>query len=110
VTCILNDYDAHELFARQVEALVGERDVAVAFTTSGRSENVVRGLAAARRRGATTLLFSGGDGGPAREHATIAVVVPSTSTARVQEMHVLLMHQLVEHVDAWAAGEPGELG
>jgi glucokinase len=110
VTCIVNDYDPDELFARQVEALASGRDVVVGFTTSGRSENVVRGLAAARRRGATTLLFSGGDGRPASEHATVALVVPSTSTARVQELHVLLMHQLVERIDAWAAGELEEAG
>jgi D-sedoheptulose 7-phosphate isomerase len=75
----------------------------LAFTTSGRSENVVRGLKTARDRGALTVLFGGGDGGPAAEHADLALLVPSTTTARTQEMHLLLLHLLSEQIDAWAA-------
>ena len=77
----------------------------VAFTTSGRSRNVVDGLARARRRGATTVLFGGGDGGPAREHADFALIVPGTTTARIQEMHLLMLHLLSDAIDRWAAGE-----
>jgi D-sedoheptulose 7-phosphate isomerase len=105
LTCIGNDFGFGDVFARQVQAHARPRDVVCAFTTSGRSENVVRGLAAARQAGATTVLFGGGDGGPARAHADHALVVPSRSTGRVQEMHVLLVHLLIEPVDAWAAGE-----
>ena len=104
VTCIANDYEFAELFARQVEALARPGDMAIGFTTSGRSENVLRGLRAAREAGAATVVFSGADG-PAAEAADHALVVPSSSTARVQEMHLLLMHLLIEKVDAWAAGE-----
>jgi D-sedoheptulose 7-phosphate isomerase len=103
VTCIANDYSFEDVFARQVQAHARAGDVAVAYTTSGRSENVVRGLRAAHEAGAGTILFSGGDGKPASEHADVALVVPSSSTARVQEMHLLLMHVIVEQVDAWAA-------
>jgi len=105
VTCIANDYSFDDVFARQVEAHARAGDVAVGYTTSGRSENVVRGLRAAREKGASTVLLAGGDGLPAAGHADVALVVPSTSTARVQEMHLLLMHLIVEQVDAWAAGE-----
>jgi len=110
VTCIANDYAYEDVFARQVEALARPGDVVAGFTTSGRSENVVRGLAAARRAGATTVLFGGGTagGGPAAAHADFALIVPSATTARVQEMHLLLLHTLSEGVDAWAAGETGE--
>jgi D-sedoheptulose 7-phosphate isomerase len=107
LTCIANDYSYEEIFERQVRGFVRSGDVVLAFTTSGRSPNVVRGLAAAREAGATTVLLGGGDGGPAAEHADHPLVVPSTSTARVQEMHVLLLHILIDHVDAWAAGEAG---
>jgi D-sedoheptulose 7-phosphate isomerase len=103
VTCIGNDYSFDDVFARQVEALARPGDVVVGFTTSGRSANVVRGLAAARERGATTVLFSAGDGGAAAEHADHALLVPSTSTARIQEMHLLLLHLVIEQVDQWAA-------
>jgi D-sedoheptulose 7-phosphate isomerase len=104
ITCIANDFDYDEVFARQVDGLVEPGDVVIAFSTSGRSANVVRGLAAAGRRGATTVLFAGGDGGSAAEEADIVLVVPSSTTARIQEMHLLLLHALSEAIDAWAAG------
>lgn len=105
LTCIANDYSYEDVFARQVEAFVRPGDVVAGFSTSGRSPNVVRGLAAAQAAGATTVLFAGGEGAPARDHADHALVVASTSTARVQEMHVLLLHMLLDRVDEWAAGE-----
>lgn len=107
LTCIANDYDFDEVFARQVEALSTPADLVIGFTTSGRSRNVVAGLAAGRRNGSTTVLFGAGDGGPAREHADIALLVPSSVTARIQEMHLLLLHLLSEGVDTWAADESG---
>jgi D-sedoheptulose 7-phosphate isomerase len=103
VTCIANDYSFEDLFARQVRALARPGDVVIGFTTSGRSENVVRGLAAARELGATSVLFGGGDGVPAADHADHALVVPSNATARIQEMHLLLLHLVIEQVDEWAA-------
>jgi D-sedoheptulose 7-phosphate isomerase len=105
VTCIANDYAYADTFSRQVEALARPGDVVVGFTTSGRSANVVNALAAARAKGATTVLFGGGDGGPAVEHADHALIVRSTVTARIQEMHTLMLHLTSEIVDAWAAGE-----
>ena len=105
ITCIANDYSFEEVFERQLRAFVREGDVAIAFSTSGRSPNVVRGLAAAKERGATTVLFGGGDGGPAAEHADHALVVPSESTARIQELHVFFLHCVIDVVDRWAAGE-----
>jgi D-sedoheptulose 7-phosphate isomerase len=105
LTCIGNDYSFDEVFARQVRAFVRGDDVVIGFTTSGRSPNVVRGLAAAREQGATTVLFAGGDGGPAADHADHALIVPSTTTARIQEIHVLLVHLLAEEIDRWAAGD-----
>jgi D-sedoheptulose 7-phosphate isomerase len=105
ITCIANDYSFEEVFERQVRAFVREGDVAIAFSTSGRSPNVVRGLAAAKELGAVTVLFGGGDGGPAAAHADHALVVPSESTARIQELHVFFLHCVVDAVDRWAARE-----
>jgi D-sedoheptulose 7-phosphate isomerase len=101
LTCIANDYSYDEVFERQVRGFVRAGDVVAGFSTSGRSPNVVRGLAAARELGATTIFFGGG--APAAEHADIALVVPSETTARIQEMHVLLLHVILEGVDQWAA-------
>ncbi|MFL5769892.1 MAG: SIS domain-containing protein [Chloroflexota bacterium] len=107
MTCIANDYGYDDVFRRQVEALARPGDIVVGFTTSGRSESVVRGLAAGRRCGATTVLFGGGDGGPAAEQADVALIVPSSTTARVQEMHVLLLHALSDAIDVWATDGRG---
>lgn len=105
VTCIGNDYSFDDVFARAVQALARPGDAVIGFTTSGRSPNVVRGLRAARAAGATTVLFSAGTGGDAAAHADHALLVPSNTTARIQEMHLLLLHLLSEIVDAWAAEE-----
>jgi len=103
LTCIANDYSFDVVFERQVAAAVRSGDVAIGFSTSGRSENVVRALAAAHELGAVTVLFGGGDGEPAASHADHALVVPSQSTARIQEMHVLMLHLILDQVDEWAA-------
>jgi D-sedoheptulose 7-phosphate isomerase len=105
LTCIANDYSYDDVFARQVSALARPGDVVIAFTTSGRSPNVVAGLRAARAHGATTVLFGGGDGGPAKEYADHPLLAPSTETPRIQEMHTLMLHVVSELVDRWAAGE-----
>jgi D-sedoheptulose 7-phosphate isomerase len=98
LTCIANDYSYDEVFERQVRGFVREGDVVIGFSTSGRSPNVVRGLAAARELEATTILFTGQNGG----EADLVLAVPSESTARIQEMHVLLLHVILEEVDRWA--------
>ena len=110
LTCIANDYDFDALFARQIEALALPGDVVIGFTTTGRSPNVINGLDAAKRAGATAVLFGGGEGGPAREHADVALLVPSTVTARIQEMHLLFLHLVSEGVDAWVSGERRDAG
>jgi D-sedoheptulose 7-phosphate isomerase len=108
MTCIANDYAFDDVFARQVEALARPGDVVVGFTTSGRSPNVVAGLAAGRVAGAMTVLFSAGDGGAAAAESDVALLIPSTTTARIQEMHLVLLHLLSDRIDAWAAGEPAD--
>lgn len=105
MTCIANDYTYDDVFVRQVQALARTGDVVVAFTTSGRSANVVSALRVAKERGATTVLFGGSGGGAALEFADHALVVPSDTTPRIQEAHTFMLHVLSEMLDAWAAGE-----
>ena len=102
VTAIANDYAFADVFARQVEGLARPGDVVAAFTTSGSSPNVVAGLAAARAKGATTVLFAGGTGGEAKQHADHALLIPSPDAWRIQEMHTFLLHAISEVIDAWA--------
>ncbi len=94
LTAVGNDYGFQDLFARQIEAFCGERDVAIGISTSGNSENVIRGLSKAKEIGARTVLLSGRTGGRAAPLADCKVLVPSDNTARIQEMHILFGHIL----------------
>lgn len=104
LTCICNDYGYEQVFSRQLEALGRSGDVLVGFTTSGNSANVLASFAAARARGMITILVSGKDGGKARGTCDHELIVPSTNTARIQEVHTLILHTWLEQVEAinWA--------
>ena len=103
VTCIANDFSYDDLFARQVEAMARPGDVAIGISTSGRSENVVRGLRAARQQGAVAVAWTGADPGPAGEAADVVIAAPTTTTARIQEVHTVVMHTICVAIDAWDA-------
>lgn len=101
LTCIANDYGYDHIFARQVEGLGSPGDVLVAFTTSGNSPNVLAAIEVARRKGITTILLSGKDGGQAKDSCDHELIVPSLTTARIQEVHTLILHQWLEEIDAF---------
>lgn len=100
LTAIGNDYGFEQMFARQVMALGQPADVAVAISTSGRSPNVLAGVAAAREKRLTTIGLTGGDGGLLALASDISIVVPSDSTARIQECHLTIEHILCEIVES----------
>ena len=110
MTAVGNDFDFASVFERQVVAYARPNDIVVAFTTSGRSPNVVNGLAAARKQGATTVLFGGGDGGEAAALADHALLSRGDSAARVQEVHLLVLHLVSEVVDNWAGDRMSPVG
>lgn len=101
LTCIANDYGYDSVFSRQVEAYGRPGDVLVGFSTSGNSPNVLAAFSAARVRGVITILLSGKDGGQARTQCDHALVVPSATTARIQEVHTLVLHQWLEAIDSF---------
>jgi D-sedoheptulose 7-phosphate isomerase len=107
LTCIANDYGYENVFARQVTALAHRGDVMVGITTSGNSANILNALAAARQNGATTILLTGGSGGRAvaERSADHALIVPADTPARIQEMHIFVIHCLCQRVDDWLLGE-----
>lgn len=110
LTAIGNDYGFEQVFARQIRALGRRGDVAIAISTSGRSENVILGVEAAREAGLATIALTGGDGGKLAPIVDIAIVVPSTTTARIQECHITIGHVLCEYVDRELLGrDPGRL-
>jgi D-sedoheptulose 7-phosphate isomerase len=99
LTCIGNDWDFSDVFARQVRAHARPGDVVVGITTSGVSPNVIRGLQDARRLGAVTIGFTGTKGASLREHADICYCAPALDTPRVQELHLLAWHIICEIVE-----------
>ncbi len=99
LTAIANDLSFDAVFRRQVEALGRPGDVAVGLSTSGRSKNVVEALRAAKAMGLTTIAMTGPDAGAMAGAADFTLDVPSPSTPRIQEMHLLLLHLMAEEVD-----------
>jgi D-sedoheptulose 7-phosphate isomerase len=99
VTAIGNDYEYGLTFARQIKALGGLGDVAIGLSTSGSSANVLNALRVARERGMFTAAFTGARGAPLASLADVAVIVPSLSTARIQEGYMLCAHIMCELVE-----------
>jgi phosphoheptose isomerase len=99
MTAVCNDYHADEIFARQIWGLGEKGDVLIAFTTSGKSKNILRALEEAKRKEIESICFLGRDGGYSKGVATIDLIVQGNSTARIQEGHKLLMHVLCELVE-----------
>lgn len=100
LTCIGNDFGYDTIFARPIEALGRPGDVLVAFTTSGNSPNVLAAIDAAKPLGITRILVSGRDGGLARGRCDHEIIIPSINTARIQEVHTLVLHQWLEMIEA----------
>lgn len=99
LTCIANDYEYAEIFARQIKAHGQKGDIAIAISTSGNSPNVLKGVEAAKVLGLTTIGWTGGAGGKLAGMVEYAFVVPSTLTARIQESHITLGHVLCELIE-----------
>jgi D-sedoheptulose 7-phosphate isomerase len=94
LTAIANDFGFEEVFARQLEALAKPQDVILAISTSGNSPNVLRALEIAKALGLKKIGLTGNDGGKLRDVVDICIVVPSSSTPRIQEAHSLVIHIL----------------
>lgn len=99
LTAIANDYGFEHVFARQIEALGRAGDVAIAISTSGTSANVLAGARAARESGLATIALTGGAGQELQAAVDVCIAVASTTTARIQEGHILVAHLLCELVD-----------
>jgi D-sedoheptulose 7-phosphate isomerase len=96
VSAVANDYGFEEVFARQLAAFGTPRDVAIGISTSGNSRSVLRGIRVARELGLFTIGLTGGDGGGLQKAVDLCLSVPSNSTARIQECHILAGHIISE--------------
>jgi D-sedoheptulose 7-phosphate isomerase len=106
LTAIGNDYGFDDVFARQVRALGGRGDIAIAISTSGKSPNVLRAVEAAREAGMRVVALTGGDGGTLATAADVSLrVSASRLSARIQETHILIGHTICELVDQRLFGD-----
>ena len=107
LTSIANDYDFEQVFSKQVRALGHKSDVLLAISTSGNSKNVLAAIVAAHENGMSVVALTGRNGGKMTEvlgPSDIHVCVPSQSTARVQEVHLLTLHCLCDAIDCLLLG------
>ena len=99
ITCIANDFGYDEIFARQLEGLAKEGDVLVVLSTSGKSENILRALRKANELGVTSIALLGKGGGEAANLANHTIIIESSETARIQEIHLLIGHTFCEFAE-----------
>ena len=100
ITCIANDYSYEKVFERQIEGLGVNGDALIGITTSGNSANVINALSKCSEIGVTSICLLGKDGGIAKSVADYSIIVESDSTARIQEMHIMIGQifcDLIEH-------------
>ncbi|HYW35432.1 MAG TPA: D-sedoheptulose 7-phosphate isomerase [Balneolaceae bacterium] len=99
LTSVSNDFGFETVFQRQIESLCKSDDVVVGISTSGNSANVISGLEMSNELGATTVGFTGQQKAPIDDIAKFCVKIPSTNTARIQEMHILCGHIICDIVE-----------
>jgi D-sedoheptulose 7-phosphate isomerase len=102
ITSIANDYSYNEVFSKQIRALGNQGDVLLAISTSGNSANVVQAIQAAHDRGMNVVAMTGRDGGQIANYISaddVEIRVPAQSTARIQEVHLVVIHSLCDFID-----------
>jgi len=99
LTSLSNDYSFDIVFSRQCESIVTQGDVSIGISTSGNSKNVLMGLETSKNNGATTIALLGNKGGIIKDNVDIALIVDSSSTARIQEAHRTIYHIICEKVE-----------
>ena len=98
-TAIANDYDFSDIFSRQCESLVSKGDIVIGISTSGNSENVVKGLRTSKKNGGLTIGLLGNKGGKIKNIVDMSLVVNASSVPRIQEAHRVIYHIICEIVE-----------
>jgi D-sedoheptulose 7-phosphate isomerase len=108
LTSIANDYSYNEIYSKQIRALGQAGDVLLGISTSGNSANVIQAIQAAHDRGMVVVAMTGRDGGkiaPLLNGSDVELRVPAQSTARIQEVHLVIIHALCDHIDRQLFGD-----
>ena len=99
LTSIGNDFSFNDIFSRQVEGLVNSGDVVLGISTSGNSINIINGLKSAKSKNAKTISILGNNGGKIKNFSDVSIIVNSSSTPRIQEVHRIIYHIICEHIE-----------
>ena len=99
LTAISNDFSFDSVFSRQCESIISKGDIAIGISTSGNSLNVKKGINASKKNGATTIGLLGNKGGTIKKFVDIPLIVNSTSTPHIQEVHRVIYHVICEIVE-----------
>ncbi|MEK9657302.1 MAG: D-sedoheptulose 7-phosphate isomerase [bacterium] len=99
LTCISNDFGYENVFSRQIDAFGQPNDIWIGLSTSGNSENILRACQTAKEKNVRTILFLGKEGGALKNKADITIIVPGETSDRIQELHMLLLHFMVEGIE-----------
>ena len=99
LTSVANDYGYDQVFVRQVEGLARQGDSMIAISTSGNSPSILYAIEAAKKLSVRTISLLGRDGGKAKSMADCDIIIPSSSTARIQEMHIFVGHFICGEVE-----------
>lgn len=99
VTCVSNDYGFEHIFSRELGGLGRRGDLLIGLSTSGNSKNVINAFETARSLGIKTVALLGRDGGKMKSMADLAIVIPAETSDRIQEMHIKILHTVIEGVE-----------
>ncbi len=99
ITCVGNDYGFKQIFARGVEAFGKAGDILIGISTSGNSENVIEALQKGKEFGLVNVGILGKDGGAAKEFCDHTIIAPGKTTDRIQEIHIMILHTIIENVE-----------
>lgn len=99
LTCVANDYGYEHVFSRYTDAWLQKNGCLLAISTSGNSKNVIAATKMAKEKDATTIGLLGKDGGQMRDLVNISIVVPSAITDRIQEVHIKIIHMMIEGIE-----------
>ena len=105
LTAIGNDYGYDQVFSRQLEGMGQAGDIFIGISTSGNSVNIIKAFESAKKKGITTVALTGRDGGEMAKMADVALVVPSNSTPRIQESHILIGHIICDIIEKEIFGD-----
>ncbi len=105
LTAIGNDYGYDQVFSRQLEGMGQEGDIFIGISTSGNSVNIIKAFASAKKKNIITVALTGRDGGEMAKIADIALVIPSNSTPRIQESHILIGHIICDIIEKEIFGD-----